>query len=461
MRVVFLCGGSGTRLWPESRESLPKQFIPIFNNKSLLDLTIERALLLIKKTKPIFVCNKKHGFLVKNTLDKHKIDADIILEPEGKNTCPAIYIAAKYCNKNDNLLIMPSDHLIPNNKKFVSDMLIIDKNLSPKQWITLGIKPTKPSEAYGYIQVTKNDNNIPKKVLKFIEKPSKKTASVFIKNENYYWNSGIFIANAKMVINSVNKYAPDIAAHCDKNYDQLKINNKTNEINFSSHLFSKIPSCSIDYAVMEKEKNIYLYPFDSKWSDVGSWDAVAEIQKGDQTNPKVIQINSNYNFIRSKNRTIATIDVEDLIIVDSDNATLISKKNHSEKVKEVVNLLLERNLTEGKEHSFEFRPWGKFENLLSDKFCKVKKIIVSPKKRLSLQYHNYRSEHWLIVSGTANVFLNGKNLILNTGNSIDIPKKSHHYIENKQNEDLIVIETQLGSYFGEDDIIRLDDPYDR
>lgn len=460
MRIIFLCGGSGTRLWPESRESLPKQFISLFNEKSLLDLTVERVLELVKKTEPIFICNQNHSFLVKKTIEKYKLNAKIFLEPEGKNTCAAIYLAAKYCYAKDNLLILPSDHLVANSSKFISDIKVIENNLSPRQWVTLGINPTKPSEAYGYIQVIKDDDKILKKVLKFIEKPSKKIASKFIKNDDYYWNAGIFIANSKMIINSINKHAPDIADCCNVVFDNI-IKKQTNEIMFPKDLFAKIPSRSIDYAVMEKEDCIFLYPFNSQWNDIGSWDSIAEIFKEKSINHKIVQVDSNNNFIRSNNRTIATIGVKDLIVIDSDNATLISKKNHTEKVKEIVNQLFEKNYTEGKEHTFEFRPWGKFENLLNDQHCKIKRIVVNPQKRLSLQYHNFRSEHWLIISGTANVFLDGKKLILKPGQSIDIPQKSHHYIENKKNEKLIVIETQLGSYFGEDDIIRLDDPYER
>jgi len=461
MRVVILCGGSGSRLWPESREQFPKQFIPLLENKSLLDLTIERVLSLNFKTIPIIVTNKKYSFLVTKTLKKHNLKADVFLEPESKNTCAAIYLAAKHSLKSDNLLIMPSDHLIPDNKEFIKDILDIESKLTPDQWITLGIKPTMPSEAYGYINVTQNIENNLCKVIKFIEKPTKKTASQFILDNNYYWNAGIFISNANKVLNSIKEHAPDIAKHCDKNFENIKINKENNEFNFSKDLFAKIPSKSIDYAVMEKEKNIYLYPFNNKWSDVGSWDAIAEIFKNETSHKKVIQIESTNNFIKSKDRTIATIGIKDLIIIDSDNGTLICKKNNSEKVKSVVKNLLDQNLVEAKEHSFENRPWGRFENLLDNQYCKVKKIIVSPKKRLSLQYHNLRSEHWLVVRGTAHVYLDKKYLVLNKGASIDIPIKSHHYIENKQDKDLIIIETQLGSYFGEDDIIRLDDPYER
>jgi mannose-1-phosphate guanylyltransferase/mannose-6-phosphate isomerase len=461
MRVVILCGGSGTRLWPESREQFPKQFIPLLGDKSLLDLTVERVLSLNFNTIPIFVTNRKYSFLVTKTLKTYNLRADIFLEPEGKNTCAAIYIAAKHSLKSDNLLIMPSDHFIPDNKEFVKDILNIERKLTPDQWFTLGIKPTKPSEAYGYIKVAKSVENNFCKVIKFIEKPTKKIASQFILDNNYYWNAGIFISNANNVLNSVKEHAPDIAKHCDKNFENIKINKETNEFNFSKNLFAKIPSKSVDYAVMEKEKNIYLYPFNNKWSDVGSWDAIAEIFKNEPSHKKIIQIESTNNFIKSKNRTIATIGIKDLIIIDSDNGTLVCKKNNSEKVKSVVENLLDRSFIEAKEHSFEFRPWGKFENILEDKFCKVKKLIINPMKRLSLQYHNFRSEHWLIIHGTARIHLDGKSIILQKGQSIDVPLKSKHFIQNLEDEDLIIIETQLGSYFGEDDIIRLDDPYSR
>lgn len=460
MRAIILCGGSGSRLWPESRESLPKQFISIFNNKSLLDLTVERVLKITQKNKPIFICNKNHGFLVKETLNKYDVDADIFLEPEGKNTCAAIYLAAKHCSSNDNLIIMPADHIIPDKKEFLNVLSNLDEILLQEQWITLGIKPTKASDAYGYIKIKKSNSSL-KKVIQFIEKPTKKIASEFIKNEDFFWNAGIFIAKANTIINSTQKHAKYISKFCDLAYNDVQGNTKKNEFFFSKNSFSKIPSQSIDYAIMEKEENTYLYPFNSEWSDVGSWDAIAGMNTNKNAKNKVVQINSNNNFIRSKKRTIATIGIKDLIIIDSDNATLIAKKSHTEKVKQVVNKLIEKKWNEGTEHSFEHRPWGKFEILLDEKYCKVKKILVDPKKRLSLQYHNHRSEHWLIVKGIANVYLDGKSLILRPGQSIDIPQKSHHYVENKKNKDLIIIETQLGSYFGEDDIIRLDDPYFR
>ena len=461
MRAVILCGGSGSRLWPLSRESLPKQFIKIFDGKSLLDLTIERLLNLDLKSRPIIFCNKKHGFLVKDTLKKYNLIADIFFEPEGKSTCAAIYLAAKHCYKNENLVIMPSDHLIPKTKDLKKILNNIEKNLVSNQWITLGIKPTKPSDSYGYIKIDKRKRNGFFKVLQFIEKPNTEIAKKLFNKDNYFWNSGVFIANSRFILDSIYTHASSIALSCDRVFEHIVIHENKNEFNFNSSLFSKIPSKSIDYAVMEYDKNIYVCPFESVWSDVGSWDSVSEIVDKKKRDKNVIEINSKDNFIKSENRVIATIGIEDLIIVDSKNATLITKKNHSEKVRSLVDKLNHNNLTEGKEHSFEYRPWGFFENIYEDKNCKVKKLQIDPQKRLSLQYHNFRSEHWLVVKGTANIHIDGKNLILKPGQSIDVPQKSRHYIENKTKNNLIIIETQLGSYFGEDDIIRIDDPYFR
>lgn len=460
LKAVVLCGGSGTRLWPESRKNLPKQFINIIKDKSLLDLTIERIVELKKVKKPLIICNKSHLFLVKNSLDKYKIDADIILEPIGRNTTAAIYLAAKLTDPKDNLIIMPADHLIPDVKNFVEEISFIEKSFDFKSWITLGIKPSFPSSGYGYIKARKNNKNKIYNVDKFIEKPTIKKASEMIKKGNYFWNSGIFIGNSKMIASSINFYAEDIAKACNKVLNK-QINNNKNEISFPEKQFSKIPSRSIDYAVMELETNIKLYPLGCDWNDIGSWDAFAGIYNNQKTTTNIIQFESNNNFIRSDKRVIATIGIDNTIIIDNDNSTLVIKKNQSEKVRDIVEEIKKRNLSQTNEHTFEFRPWGKFEVLLNEAKCKVKKLIITPKKRLSLQYHNYRKEHWLVVSGVATVHLSGKLYELYEGMSIDIPTKSNHFIQNNTLNDLIIIETQLGSYFGEDDIIRLDDPYDR
>jgi len=461
IKPIILCGGSGTRLWPESRKSMPKQFKPIVDKKSLLDLTIERLIEFKNAKKPIIISAQDHSFYIKKILEKYKINATLMLEPEGKNTTAAIYLAAKSSDKTDNLIIMPSDHLIPDKIQFAILINKIDNLNNFDHWITLGVKPTNPSEAFGYISTTTNNNTDFLNVISFHEKPNKQDAERMINVGNCFWNSGIFLGNAEMIINSIQKHAPEIAFTCDKVFAKKNTLKNYDEINFNKELFKKIPSKSIDYSVMEYETNIKLYPLDCKWNDVGSWDAISELKNISLNNKKVIQINSKNNFIRSNKRVIATIGINDVIIIDSDNATLIAKKGCSEKVKTVVNRLAEQNMVEANEYTFENRPWGKFENLLDTPECKVKKIEVFPLKRLSLQYHKYRSEHWYVIKGEASVYLNGNKFILKLGESINISVGDLHYLENETRGELIIIETQLGTYFGEDDIIRLDDPYGR
>ena len=281
------------------------------------------------------------------------------------------------------------------------------------------------------------------------------------KDKNYLWNSSIFMGKTSMIINSIQEHSPEIAHHCDITFKGIKKNSAESEINFDPADFKKIPSMSIDFAVMEHAKNIIVFPYEAKWSDLGSWESLSEFKEFDIQSDKIIQINSKNNYIRNDKRVVATIGIEDIIIIDNDNATLVAKKGCSEEIKKVIEELNNRNLLEGEEHSFEIRPWGKFENILESDLCKVKRIEVNPKQRLSLQYHNHRSEHWLVVGGEATVYIDGKINKLIKGNSIDIPKKAHHYVENKTKSPLIIIETQIGEYFGEDDIIRLDDPYNR
>lgn len=463
IQPVVLCGGSGTRLWPASRKSLPKQFIKLIDGKSLFDLTLERIKSLKSFHDPIIVTSKKHGFLVKESLKNYSLNGTILLEPTGKNTTAAIYLSALYSRHDDNMLILASDQLIPNNKYFSDSVSVVNSMNQKSNWVTFGIKPTYPSTSYGYIKfedIIKKEERL-LKVSSFIEKPDLSNAQFMVNQKNYLWNSSIFFGNKEMIINSIKEYAPEVAKYCEKVAKCSKININTNEINFEYSVFNKIPSISLDYSVMEKAQNIMVYTYDAEWSDLGSWEALSKFKRFNLKSDKIIEVNSKNNYIRNDKRIIATINTEDLIIIDNDNATLIAKKGSSEQIKDVIDELSARGLTEGVEHSFEIRPWGKFENLFESKICKVKKIEVNPHQRLSLQYHNYRSEHWLIVEGEATIYLDGiiKNLV--KGHSIDIAKKAHHFVENKTDFPLVIIETQIGEYFGEDDIIRLDDPYNR
>ena len=464
IKPVILCGGSGTRLWPASRKSMPKQFIPLIKNKTLLDLTLKRVKVFESISKPIIVTSKAYSFLVTEALEKVEIEADILLEPIGRNTTASIYLAATHANEDDILLIMPSDHLIKDYKNFSNIVSNASKSLDNINWITFGIRPTYPSDAYGYIKVDKkpfkNKNNLIYNVDNFIEKPSVKNAAQMLKEDTFFWNAGIFMGKTKMILNSINTHAPNIANFCKIAYQNFFVINN-NQFNFNLEDFKKIPSQSIDFAVMENSKNIQLIHLNTQWSDVGSWDSLITHQEKVEAKDNVIEISGKNNFIFSENRVIATIGVEDLIIVDSDNATLISKRGRSEQVREVVKSLVQLKSKVGIEHTFEKRPWGKFENLLDTGSFKVKRLSVNPFKRLSLQYHKMRQEHWFIISGKASVHLDGRTFELKEGDSIDIPRLARHFIANNNINELIIIEIQTGEYFGEDDIIRIEDPYFR
>tara|TARA_Y100000022_G_C13245043_1_gene374336 strand:- start:619 stop:2010 length:1392 start_codon:yes stop_codon:yes gene_type:complete len=460
IRPIILCGGSGSRLWPESRVKLPKQFIPIKNNKSLFDFTLERIKKL-KTLKPIIITNEKYKYLTEDSLLKNKFDATIILEPIGKNTAPAIYLASKISNKNDQLVIMPSDHYIGKNKLLIEALQYISKQNILNDWVTLGIKPNSPSTSYGYLKLLdkKNKNKL-FKVKQFIEKPNINRAKTLYKSKNILWNSGIFIGYANMITKCIELHEPILAKKCVSALKNSTHLTSKDQYTFCTKMFKDIPSKSIDTAIMEKSKNIYCYQTDCEWSDVGSWERYFECFPAKKSN-KIIQVNSKNNSIKGTNRLIATVGVKDLVIIDNKDATLIAKKGLEERMRDLISILKKNNISEIEENTFENRPWGKFENLFISPNIKIKQITVNPKSRLSKQFHYFRSEHWFVTKGRGYVYKDGNNIILKKGQSVDIPKKCVHYIENKSDKVLTFIEIQMGTYFGEDDIVRLDDIYGR
>ena len=463
IKPVILCGGSGQRLWPESRKKLPKQFINLFNEETLFELTLSRIKSLKNFIQPFIVTNEEYRFYVANSLKKCSVDAICINEPLSKNTTAAIYLSAKLSKPNDELLIMPSDHFIKETTLFSN---IVTKSYEEKkydQFIVFGVQPKSPHTGYGYIEVSSNSNNnqsFLKKVSNFKEKPNKNKAEQFI-NNGYLWNAGIFMCKSQTIIDSINKFAPKISRYCDIAIKKMRYSKDKKNIYFMSQDFEKIPSASIDYSVIEKANNVFCAPLKVDWSDLGDWDSFSNQFIKNDSNNKIVQIDSQNNFIKSSGRVISTIGIKDTIIVDTDDALLISKKNKTSKVKTIVEKLIKNEVFEALENNFELRPWGKFENILETSFYKIKKLTISPKSRLSLQFHKFRSEHWFVIEGTATITLNKKEYKLKKGNSIDIPRKAVHQINNKSSKELIIIEIQLGNYFGEDDIIRLDDPYAR
>ena len=446
MTNVILCGGSGTRLWPLSRTLMPKQFIRLFNAKSLFDLTLRRN---VHAQKTIIVCNEAHYFLALDECGGKKIDK-FILEPFGKNTAAAITFAALCCDEDEILLITPSDHLIEDEAEYKKALLIAQSYANQDFLVTFGIKPSEPNTGYGYIKADKNGD-----VERFIEKPNLETAVKFIKEGEYYFNSGMFCFKAGVFLNEMKKYAPsivkDVAAAIEGSV------NEPNLLKISPNFMDKIEDISIDYALMQKSLNIKMVPLDAGWSDMGSFDELSKKMKSDG---EPLQIDASENFVIAKKPT-ALVDVQNLLVVDTKDALLIAKKGSSQKVKEVYKHFSNSLPEICEAHTSVYRPWGSYEVLGEGNGYKMKKIIVKPGKRLSLQKHFKRNEHWIVVEGEALVTIDSDKTPLKQNESIYIKKEQTHRLENTANTDLIVIEVQTGEYLGEDDIVRISDDYDR
>lgn len=460
IKPVILSGGSGTRLWPSSRKSLPKQFISFPGTGSLFTRTIERALALDHSAPPLVVSSRQHGFLCRNAMRQLGVEAHYILEETGRNTAPAIWFAAQASQPEDILLIMPSDHWIEDIEGFGEAVSLGAEICNSGRWVTFGVAATEPATGYGYIEVGATDGPVAN-VLSFTEKPDLTTAASYLEAGNYFWNSGIFMVKASVCLESFDAYQPELAAAAAACWD-ARARRPDEDILLKPDL-ETVPSISIDYAIMERQDDIALIPFNEGWSDVGSWDSLSKLiadRAPDQGRDAVL-VDSRNVFVHSSGRTIAGIGLEDLIIVDDDDATLIVRKGQTENVKSVIDELKAAHKSVATEHSFEYRPWGMFENLLDSAVCKVKRLTVDPGQHLSLQYHHQRSEHWVVIQGTATVQLDDQTLTLKAGHSIDIPLGAHHALGNDTDEPVIVIEVQMGDYFGEDDIVRISDPYSR
>ena len=465
LQPVILCGGLGLRLWPLSRKNLPKQFLKIFCNKSLFQMTLERVSKIKNTSVPIIVTSKLYEHIIKKEIKKFSFSVKILLEPETKNTTASIYLAAKHSNEDDTLLIMPSDHLIEDQENFLNTVNFASTKIN-SNWFVFGIKPSYASTNYGYIETASNAKILNNKqmrlctVLRFIEKPKLELAKKLYDRENFFWNSGIFMCSRNVIIKSVREINRDISRTCDAVYKNLICDEEKSSITFNRNLFKKIPSLSIDYAVLEKITNIECIPSDFKWRDVGTFDtALPYIENKNDEN--LIQTGGNNSIYKKKNKIFTTIGIDDLIVIDTNDATLITKKNRSEELKNIIQIIKETNANFLDDSTYNISPWGTYEVLLETSFFKVKKLNIAKDMRISYQYHKHRSEHWLVVKGTATVKLNDKQFELNEGESIDIKKLDHHYVGNFCDGELIIIEVQIGDYFGEDDIIRIDDPYDR
>ena len=471
LQPVILCGGSGSRLWPLSRESFPKQFLKLteLSNKSLLQNTILRLKKLKNIQSPILICNEKHRFIVAEQLREINIKPNsIILEPEGKNTAPAVAIGTLRSRddlKESILIILAADHAIKDVDKYLEVVGQGYKTALSGKIVTFGITPSSPETGFGYIEsaekLTSQIQSSP--IVKFIEKPDSELAKRLFLDKHFSWNSGIFMFKASIIIDEFNKYAPEILK-----YSVKSLNSAQNDLDFlrlDKNYFSKCEAISIDNAIMEKTNMGRVIPLNAGWSDIGSWQALWENEEkdidGNFIKGKVISDNIKNCYVRSENRIIACLGVEDLIIIENSDSVLVSRKSYSQKVKSIVELLDKRGHKEAKSHEQAFRPWGNYFSIAEDKRWQVKKITVKPNSSLSLQMHHHRAEHWIVVKGTALVEIEENKKLLSENESVYIPLGCKHRLTNPGKLDLILIEVQSGSYLGEDDIFRFKDDYGR
>jgi len=467
MKNIILCGGSGTRLWPISRENMPKQFLKMFNNKSLYQLTLLRNIQYCDSS--LIITNAAQYFIAEDQTEELQLNntQTFIVEAIGRNTAAAIAFGAFSVSEEDILFVTPSDHLIKNDKNYKKMIELGQKAAKENFIVTFGITPTKPETGYGYIQAKKNSKNI-LDVKYFKEKPNLETAKQYLQQNKgnsediFLWNSGMFMFKAKVYLEELKKYAPEIFETAKKAYINAK---KDNFIRMRTEDMLNIPDISIDYAVMEKSSKIKVVKADIEWNDVGSFDALDEtLEKDENNNTKrknLIALNSYNNFVFGRYKTIALNEVNDLIVVDTPSALLISQKGKSQQIKDIVKILKQKYPELVKFGRTVYRPWGKYTNLLEEKNFKVKTIIVKPGKRLSLQKHMHRSEHWVVVKGTALVEIDGKEFLLRPNESTYIPIGSIHRLTNNGKIPLEIVEVQVGEYLGEDDIIRFEDDFGR
>lgn len=452
---VILAGGSGSRLWPLSRELYPKQLLNLYAEKSLLQSTFERLNKFIPAENIISVTNSKHHANVKMQLGEMSENSIILSEPISKNTAPAIALSVKYIIENTDedeiVLVVPSDLLIENDEKFAQTVEEAKRFAQEGKIVTFGVKPDYPETGFGYI--CSEDGN----VISFTEKPDKLTAQSFIDKGNYYWNSGIFMFKVSTIIQELEQYCPEISSVIRN----ISCADKTAP--FTE--FEKMPCISIDYALMEKSKNIAMIELQSDWKDLGSWKSIYEVSPKDNNNNvfvgHVLDKDSKNSFVYSSSKLVATIGLEDTVIVETEDAILACKKDKTQEVKQVYETLKQQHDGTQLVHKTVYRPWGFYTVIAEGKGFQTKLIHVNQGQKLSVQSHNHRSEHWVVLSGMAKVVLEGKDHILSPGHSIDIAVKAIHSLQNPYEGDLEIIEIQKGDILSEDDIIRYEDMYGR
>ena len=461
MYGIILAGGSGSRLWPLSRELYPKQLLNLISDKSLLQSTFERLTYCMPEENILSITNTKHAPNVKMQIQEMFEKPVVLSEPVAKNTAPAIALAAKFVMQQTEedpvILVVPSDHLIENNEKFFATVQKGEKLAQEGYIVTFGIKPDYPETGYGYINTLK-PLETGFKVKEFVEKPDLETAKQYLQEGTYFWNSGIFMFKASTMMKEIEKYAPEIAKIAN-NVDFTK----SKDIPFIE--FDKMPSISIDYAIMEKSDKIALITLESDWNDLGSWQSIYDVSNKDEHNNvfigHVIDEGSKDSFVYASSKLVTTIGLEDTVIVETEDAILACKKDRTQDVKKIYETLKKQNDATHLVHKTVNRPWGFYTVIAQGDGFQTKIIHVNQGQKLSVQSHNHRSEHWVVLNGMAKVILEAKELILSPGHSVDIPVKAIHSLQNPYKEDLEIIEVQKGDILLEDDIVRYEDMYGR
>lgn len=463
---VLLCGGVGSRLWPVSRQGRPKQYLNLIGEQSMLQQTLAR-LEGLEQTNPIIVCNDEHRFLVAEQVRQLGIEkATIILEPEGKNTAPAIALAAHAASSTASdplLLVLPADHYIGRPEDLRDAVRTAAEVANDQKLVTFGLIPSKPETGYGYIKRGATIRGQAALLDKFVEKPDLETAKAYFASGEYVWNSGMFMFSAEAYLAALTSSQPDMATVCSES-----MNAAERDLDFirpNADIFATSPADSIDYAVMEHTADGAVVSLDCDWSDIGAWsalwDAGSKDESGNVTEGDVVLDNTRNSYVRSQSRLVTTTGVNDLVVVETADAVMVADRNSVQDVKNIVSALKSASRSEADIHHRVFRPWGSYESLIVGEGFQVKRIVVNPGQRLSLQMHHHRAEHWVVVRGTAEVVNGDQTMLLTEDQSTYIPIGAKHRLSNPGKYPLELIEVQSGSYLGEDDIVRFEDVYAR
>lgn len=465
MIPVILSGGSGTRLWPLSRGVYPKQFLSLVTDKTMVQETVLRLKGMASLQTPIAICNEDHRFMMAEQLWEIKAEPQaIILEPVGKNTAPAVALAALAAtNPDDILLVLPADHVIADVPAFQKAVIQAGQLAEQGYLVTFGIVPTAAETGYGYIKRSEENIAAAFKVAEFVEKPDAEVAQEYVDSGEYYWNSGMFAFKAGRYLEELEKFAPEMLAACRLSFSAAEAD--ADFVRIDKTAFEQCPSDSIDYTVMEKTDKAVVIPLDANWSDVGSWAALWEVTDkdsfGNALTGDVLALDTENSYIHSTNKLVAAIGIKNMVIVETDDAVMIAPKDRVQEVKKIVTSLKAAQRVEAALHRKVYRPWGHYDSVDNGERHKTKRIVVKPGAKLSVQKHHHRAEHWIVVKGTALVSKGDETLLLSENESTYIPLGVVHCLENPGVIPLEIVEVQSGSYLGEDDIVRFADKYGR